>query len=80
MAWGSGVLIAISIAALAIATLVLGILVFDQYYRVAFFVPATGGDPLVFQHILWFLGHPGIWLPGIIVALTALGATTYAAL
>ncbi|MEO0785521.1 MAG: cbb3-type cytochrome c oxidase subunit I [Pseudomonadota bacterium] len=72
-------MIAISIAALAIATLVLGILVFDQSYRAAFFDPATGGDLLVFQHILWFRGQPGIWLSGIIVALTALGATIYAA-
>jgi len=79
IAWGSGVLIAISIAALAIATLLLRILVFDQSYGATFFDPATGGDPLVCQHILWFFGHPGIWLPGIIVALAALGATTYAA-
>ena len=27
-----------------------------------FFNPAQGGDSALFQHIIWFLGHPEFWL------------------
>jgi len=68
----------IFVLAMPVIAITLALIALERIWHVGIFDPGLGGDPILFQHLFWFFGHPEVYiliLPsmGVISELVAAG-------
>jgi len=66
--WGALAASLIQMTATQTVSVALLLVITERALGLGFFNPATGGDPLLYQHLFWFYSHPVVYvfiLPGL---------------
>lgn len=62
MSWGTLTISVGSVLSVPAVSLAFFLLWMDRHFATHFFDPATGGQPLLWQHLFWLWGHPWVYI------------------
>lgn len=52
----------IFVLAMPVIAITMLLVIIERLFHVGIFDPALGGDPILFQHLFWFFGHPEVYI------------------